>query len=141
MDTTRPPLDDAQLAALIPQIVDSDMARMDRGLVFSTPAPSPTQVIPALREALANAGYPDGFDLTLASPFAYETEVLTKWLAVYGIETRLVAPGEPAHLIIINLPPDPNANAIPLYTLPVSYRAVDGLTITFTPSGFPIATR
>jgi hypothetical protein len=141
IDTTRPPLNDAALAALIPQIVDSDMAKMDRGLVFSTPAPSPTRVIPAILEALANVGYPDGFDLTLSSPFAYETEVLTKWLAVYGIEVRLVAAGEPAHHNVTNLPTPPSPNVITLYAFPISYRAVAGLNITFTPSGFPIASR
>jgi hypothetical protein len=146
IDTTLSPLDDPALADIVRHAVYVPLLEH---FLIPTPfpgTPTPTPSIPTnepntLRADLANAGYPDGFDLTLSSPFATDPGIvllLTNALARYGIDVRLVSSGEPAHLTLTNLP---TPNAIPLYTLPISYRAADGLTISFTPSGFPIVTR
>jgi hypothetical protein len=151
LDMSLAPLDDPALADVVRNAVHMPAAYrlLSPTPMLNTPeAPlgTPTTAPEVLRGALANAGYPDGFDLTLSTWFTPDSTLnigvvpfLTTGLEqLYGIEVRLVPAGEPAHLTLTTLP---TPNAIVLYTIPVSYRAVDGLNITFTPSGFPIASR
>ena len=82
-------------------------------------------------------GYPDGFDLTVSSQIAPGAAAIVKVLSAMGIAARVVTESnEPVHLTLTTAQ---NPNAIPLFTIPINYRAVDGLIITFTPSGLPIA--
>ncbi len=114
-----PPLDDPTLAELVRH------------------AAAASADAPALRRDLANAGYPDGFDLTLVSRYAPGAEALAQRLDALNLQTRITTnPDEPAHLTLTTEPTD---GAIPLLTIPIRYRAVEGLTITFTPAGYPIA--
>lgn len=137
IDPTLSPLDNATLADILRRVI---IPKQVVSLAQALPTPSPTElpISPAaIRAELANAGYPDGFDLTLSSPFTAEANAVVEALAAYGIEVRIVS-NQPAHLTITSLP---TANAILLYDIPLTYLATDGLIITFTPSGFPIASR
>lgn len=122
IDATLPPLDDSTLANVVRRAIEPDANA------------------PALRSDLANAGYPDGFDLTLTSEYAPGADVVAQALSAIGIDTRITTnPDDPAHITLTTA--SALADAIPLLTIPIYFRAIDGLTLTFTPSGFPLAQR
>jgi hypothetical protein len=116
--------------------------------------PHASETSQTLRTSLANAGLPDGFDLSLASLYTPGAEAVAAQLATVGIGTRVtqIVPEEaadltPFHLILFgssgqdlvqNIDVE---NRIDLFTVPISYRAIPELAIEFTPSGFPIARR
>ncbi len=138
LDTSLPPLNNTKLVDILRRALDpNQIATLLKLPGASAVTESPSDSV-ALRTDLANAGYPDGFDVTL-STFAPGASALTQLLSAYGIDVHQLAdPSEAAQLTLTSEPPQ-GANAIPLYSIPISYRAVDGLKITFTPSGFPIA--
>lgn len=120
VNTTLPPLDNPSLTEIVRTVILSAADQTE------------------LRRDLANAGYPDGFDLTLAA-FAPGADSLAALLDSVNIQIRIInTANEPAHLTLTT---QPTTDAITLQTIPIHYRAVDGLTITFAPSGFPIARR
>ena len=125
INSALPPLDDPALAEIV-------------GHAANASADAPT-----LRRDLANAGYPDGFDLTLASRYAPGADALEQRLNALNLQTRITTnPDEAAHLILTTAPTESEAqNAISLLTIPIHYRTIEGLSITFTPSGYPIAER
>ena len=137
INSSLPPLDNPTLADILRRAIDPQ--KIVSSLAFpgiQAVSAAPSDVL-SIRTDLANAGYPDGFDLTIAA--APAAAALAQLLDAVGIETRVVASvSEPTHLSFVSGQPPPD-NALPLYTLPISYRAVDGLNITFTPNGFPIA--
>ncbi|HVU13976.1 MAG TPA: hypothetical protein VHD90_22010 [Phototrophicaceae bacterium] len=143
IDSSLPPLNNAKLVDLLRRALDpNEIAALLKlpGASAVTESPSDASVV-AWRNDLANAGYPDGFDVTLHASFIPGAQALTQLLSAYGIDVHeLTNPGEAAQFTLTSEPPQ-GANAIPLYSIPISYRAVDGLKITFTPSGFPIAQR
>jgi hypothetical protein len=132
------PLDNPALADVVRAAIDPQRVAQSLGFASDSSA-SPSLTTAALRETLANAGYPDGFDLTFASRSLPGADALTRMLGAVGIDAREVAADTPAHLALTTAPPD--ANAIALYRLSLHFHAADGLTITFTPSGFPLASR
>ncbi|MEP7291397.1 MAG: hypothetical protein ABI835_06415 [Chloroflexota bacterium] len=138
VNTALAPLDDPEIEQIVRWAVDPQPIAQRLGLPTAQAGAAPTLTTSALRADLANAGYPDGFDLTFAVEITPVAEVLAQQFAALGIQVRLVPAGEVAHLMLTTVP---TPNAILLYTLPISYRAVAGLTITFTPSGFPIISR
>ena len=109
----------------------------------------------ALRTELANAGWPDGIDLLFAHSQAVGVDALLEYFARSGI--RLNAAPHPAsidhvHLVLVTwVTPDERqewiewagagSQAIDLFTLPISYWATPDLMITYSPLGWPIATR
>ena len=133
------PLDNPKLVDILRRAIDPQKIVAALNMPYPGTQTAAAQVDNALtlRADLANAGYPDGFDVTVAA--APGADALAQLLDALGIETRLVTTaGEPTHLAFVS-GQTPPTNAVPLYTIPISYRAVDGLNITFTPSGFPIA--
>jgi hypothetical protein len=139
VDTTLPPLDNPKLVDILRRAVDPAKIVATLNLPYPGIQAETAQVDDALilRTDLANAGYPDGFDVTVSA--APAADALAQLLGTIGIEVRSVTTaGEATHLSFVS-GQTPPANAIPLYTIPISYRAVDGLNVTFTPSGFPIA--
>ena len=137
-NTSLSPLDDPDLELIVYQTIDPQAVAGALGVPPEQAGAAPAPSRSALRSRLANAGYPDGFDLTLAA-FAPGADVLARLLEAVGIHTRIVtAADEPAHLTLTTAP---TTDALTLLTLPIRYRAVDGLTITFTPAGFPVAQR
>lgn len=112
----------------------------------------------ALRAELANAGWPDGADLTLVYAHAPGASQLAGSLDGFGLVIRLMqvseaalpaaVEGGQAHLALVAwTTPDERAawvervgdtNVADLYSLPIGYLAVPGLNLSFTPSGWPL---
>ena len=141
-----PPLDDAAARAAIASAVAPPALVTALAIPGAQPIPLESSPARTVRDALANAGYPDGFDVTLAAFFAPGADALAAQLATVGIQARIVAADSPvdAHLSIVtdadsrDIAPD---NRLDLFTVPISYRAAPGIAVDFTPSGFPIAQR
>jgi hypothetical protein len=114
-----------------------------------------------LRQELANAGFPDGFDLTIGHTYTPGALQIAKQFDRIGLITRLLLMDESElmaafasgqlHLALIAwTTPESRQewaahfgeeNVIDLYALPISYLASPGLSITFTVNGWPLAAR
>jgi len=140
INTSVSPLNDPNLAQIVRSAVDPQKIAASLNLPgLQAAAEQPTDPT-TLRNQLANAGYPDGFDLTLLAQPDQGAEALAQSLDALGIDTRLTMNADQNAQLSLTSQTE-SANSVPLYTLPISYAAVAGLKITFTPDGFPIAQR
>jgi hypothetical protein len=114
---------------------------------------------PRLQTELANAGWPDGFDLSPAVASAPGSAQIQQQLQAIGIEVIFrqlpanFSPDENSKAALILgawKSPEERAgwaqrwgeqNILDLYTVPISYVAMPGLKITFTPAGWPLPSR
>ncbi len=153
------PTDDPAVVNVLRQAVQPRTLLLALNLPGTASAPSDPVPQSVLRAALANAGWPDGFDLKLlhdGTPGAAQLGTLLQTLSIDVHRERTTDAAAAletgrAHLALISLPNDDDradwetrigaANVMPLYTLPISYLAVEGLTISFTPTGWPLARR
>ncbi len=114
-----------------------------------------------LRGDLANSGWPDGFSLNMAYSYTPGFDVVEEQFHNAGIRIQsylmqksditLALDNNRVQLALINWgTPDERMqwtahfgenNVIDLYTIPISYRAVPGLNITFTSDGWPLVNR
>jgi hypothetical protein len=142
VNTTLAPLDDPDIAVIIRQAVDPQAIATVLGIPPEQAGAAPAPSAQALRTNLANAGYPDGFDLTLAADFPAGAETIVQHLARVNIDVRLVPAGETAQLTLTSMPTASQNfdESIDLLHISIYYRAVPGLDVTFTPAGFPIIT-
>jgi hypothetical protein len=141
LNTALAPLNDPEIAEVVRQAVNPQAIASALGF-----APEQTEDAPApetLRARLANAGYPDGFDLTLAADFTAGAETIMQNLSALRLEVRLANAGENAHLTLTSAPSsvESSGEIVELLTPPIYYRAVPGLDVKFTPAGFPIISR
>lgn len=106
-----------------------------------------------LRTELANAGWPDGFDVMLAGSDTALQASISEQLNPLGILTKPIRLTDntwpSAHLTVL-LWTTPQERAawvervgdesliVDLLTIPISYWAIDGLNITFTSGGWPL---
>lgn len=139
VNTALPPLGAPQIEQIIRMAVDPQQMAQALGIPHEQAGAAPTLTQQAIRSDLANAGYPDGFDLTLAAEIPLIAGNLAAQLAAVGIQARIIPAGEPAHLTLTSGTLSPQA--IPLLNLPIYFRAQEGLTVTFAPSGFPLVRR
>lgn len=98
----------------------------------------------ALRAELANAGYPEGIVLYANLAPLVGVDLLGEQLATANIHIRPTdAPPAQLHLSIGQFAPlnDERIAPLDLYTLPISYRASEGVIVTFTADGWAIAAR
>ncbi len=152
VNTTLPPLDNPMLADIVMQAVDPAQIAADIDIpglqVSETTAPPLT----TLRAALANAGWPDGLNLRLAhnnqisvGAIQARFEGLNILLSMRPLEDAAVL----AHLNLVTwLTPEERdaweaqlagqGQLIPLFSLPVSYWAVPGVPIRYSPQGWPL---
>jgi hypothetical protein len=113
-----------------------------------------------LRTELANRGYPDGLELTLGHAYVPGVDSLSTQLHKAGINNRPLLLSQEEirtaldegwlHLALVTwqTPEEREQwtqdagmeNVLDLYILPISYRTLPELTITFSPGGWPIAT-
>lgn len=111
------------------------------------------------RQALANAGWPDGFDITLAHTNTPGAEQVAAGLRAIGLNValRAIAPDTltstlaegRADLALFawtttaerDALADIGADAIDLFRLPIRYLAADGVDVTFTEGGWPAPSR
>jgi hypothetical protein len=109
---------------------------------------------------MANLGYPDGARIVLGHTFAPGVNEVAERLAAVNVRTRIVAlehdelraamANGRVHMALVTwiTPEDQQewqtafgaASTANLYNLPISYLAVPGLNITFTPGGWPLGT-
>lgn len=146
----RSPLNDLALVSIIrralhsPTLVDA----LDIPGAQSQPAEQSSRA--ALRTELANAGWPDGFDLMLAHADIPGSAQVAEQLGAIGIYLTPVpltdTHWENSNLVMtteraIWVERVGEANIIDLFTLPISFWTVDGLNIAFTPGGWPVVQR
>lgn len=161
LNTTFPPLSDNVLLDILRGALDKP-ALVDRlaipGAVPASTQPADTRI---LRQALANAGWPDGLALqgaVLGAPgwlglqnTLQRVSIDSQWgtLTVEALEAALRAARLHLALVLWTTAEEraawatlvDEAQIIDLYSLPISYLAIDGLSISFTPGGWPLATR
>jgi hypothetical protein len=144
-------------AALVTEAIDP-AALVDRIGVPGASTLTAGSVTPGeVRAAFANLGHPDGFGLVLGSAYVPGTDQVQDALTALNVPTRAIVMDNAAiraaldageiDAALVTWTTEDEAQAWrdfaarDLYTLPIRYQAVQGLTITFTPGGWPIATR
>jgi hypothetical protein len=145
-----PPLDDSAIINVIRRAINPSAATNDIPGVEIAPLESAPSA--SLKAELANAGWPDGFDVIIAHDAIPGMAQIVEQLQTIGIhgQLTLLVEGENTryHLALVMwTTPEERAqwgqdsNLIDLYALPISYWASPDLTITFTPAGWPLPNR
>ena len=161
INTALTPLDNPLLANVVRRCIDPQ-AVIDVLAIPGTVADVVETSTPhILRTELANLGWPDGFELSIAYAYTPGIFVIADQLEASGIENHpLLMSNEDIHaaldsgrlhlaLVAWTTPDEREAwvtqvsdtNVIDLYIMPVSYRALPEFNITFTPGGWPVAAR
>lgn len=149
------PLNNQTIRDLIPRLINS------QAIVESLNIPGAqqttelsTESAPIVRTTLANAGYPDGFQLTMASENIPAVEVLLSQFAMLSMDIRLIELSDTvladnqAHFALFIWANDSERaqwltqvreeNIIDLWTMPISYLNNGGIIVEFTENGIPI---
>jgi hypothetical protein len=136
------PMNDANIRALILQSIDS-AALTERLAINGMQANNVTALSPSsIRTSLANMGYPDGLELSLASSPVPGLELLLNQFAASNIRIQFVNAGNPAHLSLAMLTAaETLENTLELYSLPISYFAREGISVEFSENGWPLPRR
>jgi hypothetical protein len=137
-----PPMNDPAVVHVIRRAL-SPVADSISGLQPEVMETAPART---LRAELANAGWPDGFDLKLDD--AGFPIMLGEQFGMLGIGVRPTQSNDVHITVVTWTTPEDRAVfvqqagdetlVIDLFAVPISYWAVEGLNITFTPSGWPI---
>ena len=149
------PLDNASISELIPGLIDVQ-AIVDSLNIPGSQQRTELATVSAnsIRTTLANAGYPDGFQLTMATENIPAVDVLAGQFASLSMDVRLIEVSETvlvdnqAHLILF-IWADENEragwvsqvreeNIIDLWTIPISYLNNGEVRVEFTENGIPI---
>lgn len=153
INTTLSPLDDPKIAAVVRQVVNPASLTTGLDIPDVRIAEHETQSKAALQTALANAGWPDGFDLSFGhdSDLLALTEIheqfgalnirlgdqpLTNDFASYHL--ALVTWTTPSERSVWTDLLTSEDDLIELFGLPISYWAVPGLNVSFGPQGWPV---
>jgi len=150
-----PPFDDATIRGMIPQIIDIQ-AVLD---TIAIPGVQQTAVLTVqsstvLRTELANAGYPDGFPVTLATEVVPAVDILIGQLSQLALDVRLIEISDTvlsdnqAHMLLFMWSQESeratwsaqvgDENVIDLWTMPISYVTAEGIQVEFNENGLPI---
>lgn len=155
-----PPFDNPDMAAALRDLLDPAELIAALGLPDSEPLRHNDASADTVRARLANAGFPDGFDVRLAAtvPGAPALTDHLRTFAIYAHEMPLTvsAPADVGAALTAGRVDlalvayiDPAARAdwvaqvgadhvIDLYTLPLSYHAADTLSLNLTAVGLPL---
>lgn len=149
-----------EIASIIRRAIDPQS--VVNALELPGAAALPTTLTPFndLRVELANAGRPDGLTLRLIHTYVPGIETIVDQLAAANItvivntathsNAQIALESNEAQVGVITwTTPDTRqlweeieaAEITNLYTVPLSYLAAPGLTITYTPGGWPLASR
>jgi hypothetical protein len=149
------PLDNETIRALIPQAIDSQALIAELAINGMQPGAITSLPNATIRTSLANAAYPDGFQLTVASsPLPGLGILLAQFnasnISVQLIEADTIADNR-AHLLLISWTEEAERaewilqvgeeNFVEIYSLPISYLAKDGIQIEFSENGWPLPLR
>ena len=141
------PLDDPALRLIISDLVRHDSITADLDIPGIRVTPIATSDLRTLRTRLANAGWPDGFDLIVVlADLPGRTPLVDRFTSA-GLQIQQARDfaWDSTHLALIrwigDSPPADwtRADIVTLYSLPVSYQAIPELDITFSPTGWPLA--
>jgi hypothetical protein len=149
------PLDNETIRALIPQAIDSQA--LVSSLAINGMQGNGIAALPSarIRTGFANAGYPDGIQLTLAaSPLlglgTVREQLNASNISVQVIEADTLAENR-AHFLLALWTGEAEreawisqvgeSNVIELYSLPISYLVKDGIQIEFSENGWPLPSR
>ncbi len=152
INTSLPPLDNPMLTGVIQQAFDPQPMIEALEIPGAEAAQIQTTSPRDLRIRLANAGWPDGFDLTIARSLTPALPQINQQLTQVGITLRELSYTTPypnTHLLLVLWSTDAERAAwsaafdgkavlLDLFKLPISYWAVSGLQITFTSGGWPV---
>lgn len=158
VDTRRPPLDDPLFADALRQALDPPAIITALNLAGASADFSGAGDRAAVRSALANAGWPDGVAARLGYGAAPGAQVIAEQLRAYGIHAEVIALDAAALLSALSdgsiqialiawtraderqswVNAVGETNVIDLFSVPISYLAVEGLEISFTPAGWPL---
>lgn len=161
LNTGVPPLDRAEVAAVVSASLNPAAISAGLNLPGIEPLATAEAVPLKLRTTLANLGLPDGIAVAagvvpvpgigalLGQMDAANITVQAIPVSSAGVRAGLESGRFQAGIIGWSLPGERatwtalvgEANVLDLYTLPVSYQVRDGLTVTFTPGGFPLVGR
>lgn len=154
-----PPLDTPELAAALRLALFPDELSAALNIPGAEAAALNSATRTSIREQLANAGYPDGFDVRLAAAAPGADAVVAQLAALHigaqrvdlpaGDIAAALAAGQIHAALVVWAGAERDSwtaqvgadNVIDLYTLPISYWTIEGLSITFTEAGFPIPVR
>ncbi len=153
VNTALSPLDNPALANIIQRSFDP--AALAAISDISGVQPIMRDIVPltVLRAELANAGWPDGLDLSMAYENLIAVNALQTQLQALNIHINSFPLSDlrgQTHLTVFawTTPEQRTAVAqhhsgpvIDLLTVPISYWATPGLQISYSPQGWPIATR
>ena len=149
------PLNNASISNLIHGVIDI------QAIVDSLNIPGSQQTTElstesanSIRTTLANNGYPDGFQLTMATENIPAVDVLVNQFASLSIDLRVIELSETvfednqAHLILFMWAQESERaervsqvgedNIIDLWTMPISYLNNGAVPVEFTENGIPI---
>lgn len=161
MNESLAPMDDVLATSIVRHAIDPVVLVRETGIPGVLPEDRDVVDGVTLRTELANAGFPDGFDLIMAHTPLPGVDTVAAMLTAAGLQIRVlpvttesverVLRTDRAH-VLLTACPDPvacevlrdQAGSLPMVTvmtLPVSYQAVDDLSVTFTTWGFPVGTR
>jgi len=161
LNTHLAPLDNPTIAQLIRRSVNTQALVNATGIDGAQAAIVEHLPSETIKTELANAGFPDGFQLTFAAMPVPATNNVINQLADSNLQTDRVEANADnisnmlsnnrAHLFLIRWVSEDEQqqwiqvvgeeNFIALYTLPISYQADASLTITFTSQGWPLPAR
>ncbi len=159
VNANRPPLDNPLFADALRQALDPSAIITALNLAGASVDFSGTGDRAAVRSALANAGWPDGVAVRLGHSAVPGAQVIAEQLRAFGIRAEVTAVGASALLESLNdgsiqialiawtsaderqswVNAVGETNVIDLFSVPISYIATEGLSITFTPGGWPLA--
>jgi hypothetical protein len=109
----------------------------------------------SIRTSLANMGYPDGFQLSLAASPLLGLGTIIEQLNANNISVQVIEADSlienRAHLLLALWTDEAErdewvsqmgeANVIEIYGLPISYLVKDGIQIEFSENGWPLPSR
>ncbi len=146
------PLDNPALVRVIETGLDMNALDRELNLAGMEIAPLEQQGINQLRQELANQGWPDGFDLTLAHELIPGYQQISEQLARLNIHTRQIpytADTTRTNLLLVTWQTSDERDIwaryfgdetilVDLYSLPISYWASPDLPLTFSKLGWPL---
>jgi hypothetical protein len=162
INTELAPMDNTDIQTLVRQAINSQAIADSTGIAGLLVTPSETVPAVQIRNTLANMGYPDGFRLTLAMQTVPASQTIIEQLTAANLEIATteiqsvqevveILTNNRAHLLLLFWQHDSERSQwvervgenaiIDLYTLPISYVAKEGITVSFSESGWVIGTR
>jgi len=154
-------IEDATLTEILRQSINPQLVVDGLGISGATAEIVSIASASTLRAQMANRGKPDGYGLAVGAAYTPGAAQIAEQWAAINIETRLLwmnnaqiftaLESSEIQIALITWATSEEQqnwierfgteNIIDLYTLPISYLAVEGLNISFTPGGWPLAER